>query len=252
MPKLKAIVFDLDGTLTESKQRLETSMGLRIAKLLEQLPVAIFSGAAFHQFEKQVLPFLPETAKKENLHLFPTSAAQCFSFSDGSWRVRYHNDFTSEEKKLIRRALDEGITTTGVIDASTPRFGERIEDRGSQISFSALGQEAPVALKKVWDPDRTKRQPLWQFLTDALPAFHIALNASNTIDITKKGINKKYGIGRLQELLGLDVADMLYVGDALFPGGNDAMVKETGIPTRAVSDPSETARFIEELSAMFE
>jgi hypothetical protein len=42
---------------------------------------------------------------------------------------------------------------------------------------------------------------------------------------------------------------MLYIGDALFPGGNDEVVKETGIETRQTSGPEETARIIRELLA---
>ncbi len=39
-------------------------------------------------------------------------------------------------------------------------WGEQIEDRGSQITFSALGQQAPIEEKKKWDPDFTKREKI--------------------------------------------------------------------------------------------
>jgi len=36
--------------------------------------------------------------------------------------------------------------------------GELIEDRGSQITYSGLGQFAPLAEKVKWDPDFSKRK----------------------------------------------------------------------------------------------
>ena len=42
---------------------------------------------------------------------------------------------------------------------------------------------------------------------------------------------------------------MLFVGDALFPGGNDSPVKRTGIKTIQVRDVDETKRVIEAIVA---
>ena len=246
MPRIAA--FDLDGTLTVTKSPMTATMGARVAALTRVLPVAIFSGAAFHQFERQFFPFLGADARLEQLYIFPTSAAQCYVFENG-WHIRYENDFTPEEKQKIMRALTDGIEKTHVVDDKTPQWGPRIEDRGSQITFSALGQEAPPDAKKVWDQDKKKRTPLWQYLQETIPEFGSAMNAYTSVDITKKGINKAYGIRQLSEITGIAIPDMLYVGDALFPGGNDAIVKETGVPTREVTGPEETARVIDELIA---
>ena len=240
----RAIIFDLDGTLTESKQPLTPEMGALLAQLFATMPVAVFSGAALHQFEQQFLPFLPEGARLENLYLFPTSAAQCYVYADGAWRPVYAHDFTPEEKEKILAALKEGIEKTHIVDDATPAYGERTEDRGAQISFSALGQLAPIAAKKAWDPDKNKRTPLWQLLTEKLPEYNIAMNAMTTIDITQKGINKAYGVRQFAAMLKAEIPELLYVGDALFPGGNDAIVVPTGIPVRAVSGPAEAAAVI--------
>lgn len=245
----RAIIFDLDGTLTESKQPLEREMGISLARLFSNMPLAVFSGGALHQFENQLLAFLPKDAHLENLYLFPTSAAQCYTFSNGLWRVVYTNDFTPEEKEKIVTALKDGIEETHIVDDLTPKFGERIEERGSQITFSALGQTAPPLLKKEWDPDQKKRTPLWKFLKEKIPEFNIAMNAATSIDITREGINKAYGVGKFADMLDLRIPELLYVGDALFPGGNDAVVIPTGIPVRSVSGPAETAKIIEEFTS---
>jgi phosphomannomutase len=242
-----AIIFDLDGTLTESKAALTSDMGLTLARLLQKMPVAIMSGGSYAQFEKQLLPGMPEDANFRNLYLFPTSAAQCYTWQDGSWTVLYSNPLTPEEKSEIQRALADALHQTG-LDVPPPQlWGEQLEDRGSQISWSALGQHAPFEAKKVWDPDRVKRLPVQAILLHTLPGFSVRVNATSTIDITRAGITKAYGVQKFSEILGTPIIEMLYVGDALFPGGNDEIVKETGIDTRQVEGPTETKEVIEEV-----
>lgn len=244
--KPKLLCFDLDGTLAESKQRVSAEMGELLTEVLEVMPVAILSGAGFEQFEKQFLPALPEGAKLEHLFLFPTNAAECFMYTSNAWRPKYDLSFNTLQRGRIMQALKEALAESGLerIPEYRTEWGEQIEDRGAQITFSALGQNAPVEAKKAWDPERAKRKPLYDALKRRLPDFSIGLNASTSIDITKKGVNKAYGIRRLIELTGISVSEMLYIGDALEDGGNDSVVVQTGIKTQEVFGPEETARLI--------
>lgn len=246
---IKTLIFDLDGTLTESKSALTPEMGTVLARLLAQMPVAVMSGGSYAQFQKQLLGGMPADANFKNLYLFPTSAAQCFVWKNGNWELQYSNPFTPEERDRVLHALDESLKETS-LDAPPPQlWGKQTEDRGSQITWSALGQEAPIEEKKRWDPDRTKRMPLQAALLRRLPNYAVRVNATNSIDITREGISKAYGVRRLSEILSIPIADMLYIGDALFPGGNDEIVKEAGIATRQVSGPAETAEVIEKILA---
>jgi len=240
----KLVAFDLDGTLAESKQRVSSDMGELLSQLLKKMPVAVMSGAGFPQFERQFFPAFPADADFTNLYLFPDNAAQCFVYREGSWKPQYDNAFTPAEREHVLKALDEALVETGMRDVPIRVWGERIEDRGAEIVFSGLGQEAPPEEKRKWDPTREKRKPLYDALTKKLPEFAIGLNAMTSIDITRKGITKAYGIRRLAELSGVAIAEMLYVGDALDEGGNDAVVKETGVQTHAVFGPEETAGLI--------
>lgn len=246
----KALAFDLDSTLAESKSPVTPEMGGRLARLLETRSVAVMSGGAWRQFERQLLPALPKDTKRENLYLFPVSAGACFIFQKNHWTPVYDRSFLPHEKKLIMRALSEAMEETGFAEAPVRTWGPRIEDRGAQISFSGLGQEAPVAEKIAWDPDKKKRAPLQEALTRRLPASFIArMNATTTVDITHTDVSKAYGVRKFSELARIPIAEMLYVGDALFPGGNDEVVKATGIPTRQVAGPTETGAVIESVLA---
>jgi HAD superfamily hydrolase (TIGR01484 family) len=245
MPKL--VAFDLDGTLAESKQPVTKEMGELLGKLLQKMPVAVMSGGAYYQFEKQLLPALPSDALLPRLYLFPTSAGRCYMCKNGAWQTAYDHSFTEEEKTVIRKALHEALVETG-LDKPPPRlWGEQIEDRGAQISWSALGQQAPIEEKKKWDPDRKKRMPLRDAFLKRAPDFSVGVNATNTIDITRKGITKAYGIEQLATMSGIPIGEMLYVGDALKEGGNDAVVIPTGVCTKEVSGPIEAAELIEDI-----
>lgn len=243
---IKAFIFDLDGTLTESKSALTVDMGAVLARLIARMPVAIMSGGSYTQFQKQLLSGMPANADFRHLYLFPTSAAQCYTWQNGAWQLLYNNPFTPEEKSQILEALAQSLRETG-LDKQPRLWGEQIEDRGSQITWSALGQQAPVAEKTAWDPDRKKRAPLQAALIKRLPGFSIRVNAHSSIDITREGITKAYGVQRLSDILAMPISDMLYVGDSLFPGGNDEIVKESGVATRQVAGPAETAEVIEEI-----
>lgn len=247
--KPKLVAFDLDGTLAPSKERLSPTIGELLASLLNKMPVAIISGAAFHQFEQQVFPSLPTGTKLEHLYLFPTNAAQCYSYKNGTWIRRYDEAFTKEQQGHILAVLQSALAKTGLNHPEERVWGEQIEDRGAQITFSALGQHAPVDVKQAWDPTHTKRMPLYNLLVEELPDFSIGINAATSIDITQKGINKAYGIRQLAGISGISVSEMLYVGDALEEGGNDAVVLQTGVHTREVFDPEETAKLIQEILA---
>ena len=115
----------------------------------------------------------------------------------------------------------------------------------SQITYSALGQQAPLAEKSVWDPQFEKRKKIQALLVQDLPNFSVRLGGATSIDVTLPGIDKAYGIRKLQEILAISIQEMIYVGDALFPGGNDAPARETGVVCIQVRDPDETKRVIE-------
>lgn len=134
----------------------------------------------------------------------------------------------------------------------TQTWGEVIEDRGSQITCSALGQEAPLEEKKKWDPDYSKRKNIKLMLDKLLPGFSVRLGGTTSIDVTKLGIDKGYGIQKLRDKLNVPIKKMLFIGDALFPGGNDYPAKEAGVACIQVRDVEETKRVIETLIACFE
>ena len=242
----KLIVFDLDGTLAESKSTLDAEMATLLGRLLRTIQIAIISGGDWPQFETQVLSKLADDTRLSNLSLLPTCGTKFYTYA-GVWKTLYSEVFSAQQKKMIIDALHEAPGTAGI--ALEQHWGDVIEDRGSQITFSALGQAAPLAEKKKWDPDFVKRKKIQVILDALLPDYSVKLGGSTSIDVTRPGIDKGYGIKKLQDVLGVGLKEMLFIGDALFPGGNDYPAKEAGVDCIQVRDPSETKRVVEAIIA---
>jgi hypothetical protein len=214
--------------------------------LLSVVKVAVISGGAWLQFEKQVLAHLPKDERLESLSILPTCGTKFFQYT-GDWKQLYAEDFTADEKKKIVGSLNEAVGTAGFAVEKT--WGETIEDRGSQITYSALGQEAPLEEKEKWDSDFAKRKKIKTILDTLIPEFSVRIGGSTSIDVTKPGIDKAYGIRKLRDILGIPVKEMVYVGDALFVGGNDYPAIEAGVISIPVQGPSETKRAIQAIIA---
>lgn len=242
----KLIVFDLDGTIAESKSSLDAEMSALLNDLLGIIKVAVISGGDWPQFEKQLLSNLPDDKRLVNLSVLPTCGTKFFRYA-GDWKKIYSEDFTTVEKQKIVRSLKKAVEEAGF--KVEKLWGAAIEDRGSQITYSALGQQAPLEEKNKWDPDFTKRKKIKAILDTLIPEFSVRLGGTTSVDVTKPGIDKAYGIRKLRDTLGIAIQEMIFVGDALFPGGNDYPAEEAGVVSIQVRDPHETKRVIEAILA---
>lgn len=239
----KLVIFDLDGTLTPPKQDMKPPMAGLLAALMRQIKVAVTSGGGFARFQTQFLKSLPQdTAGLGNLYLLPNSGTKFFVWQS-DWVEKYEENLSESEKKQAVEALRAALERCQM-NRPAQIYGPLIEDRGSQITFSGLGQQAPLELKMKWDPTHEKRRKIVESLQPKIPKFDVRIGGSTSIDITRRGMNKAYGIHKLEQYLGVRLSEMLFVGDALFYGGNDYPVKATGVDCIEVKGPEETERLI--------
>lgn len=243
----KAIVFDLDGTLAESKQSLDAEMAALLSELLYVKKVAIVSGGGLAQIQKQVVNKLPDAEGFKNLFIFPTKGAMMYAFDGKAWVQKYEKALTKDDKEKIRGAFAKVMKEVDFLPKE--HFGEVLEDRETQFTFSALGQNAPTDLKKDWDPDVKKRQILKKLLEQYIPEFQIEIGGSTSIDITEKNIDKAFALEQLCKYENLTISEILFIGDAIFPGGNDYAVVKTGVDTIKVNDYNETKDIIKNIIA---
>jgi phosphomannomutase len=241
----RLVAYDLDGTLAESKQPIDPETAALLARLTKVAMVAVISGGDWPQFKQQLLGNLPNGTDLDRLFLLPASGTKLYRYR-GRWEEIYAELFTDKERGRILGALSSSASAQGLDGARI--WGDQIEDRGSQITFSGLGQRAPLDAKKAWDPDFAKRKRLQAALIPLLPDFAIRVGGSTSVDITRKGIDKAYGMAKLATASAIPASEMIFIGDALYPGGNDYAVHEAGIDTVGVRDVVETRRVSEAIA----
>ena len=244
------IAFDLDDTLAPSKSPIDARMATLLDRLLEVVEVCVISGGDYGQFQTQLVERLQpsDPSALGRLHLMPTCGTQYYRYVGDSpresfWFQQYAENLDPDEKQDALHAVESEAKRLGFWEQET--WGPILEDRGSQITFSALGQAAPVAAKKAWDPTGEKKNTLREAVQALLPGLEVRSGGSTSVDITRMGIDKAYGMTKLAEMTDIPIDDMLFVGDRLDPDGNDYPVKALGVPTHAVTGPADTAAFIE-------
>jgi phosphomannomutase len=243
----KAIVFDLDDTLAPSKGPLEPSMVTALISLLFRVPVCIISGGQFEQFRTQVLDRLAAAPESllSRLHLMPTCGTRYYARRDHTWAQIYAEDLSPDQSLQIRQVLETCARSLGYWQESA--WGDLIEDRGGQVTYSGLGQGAPRAAKAAWDPEGTKRRALQAEVAPLLADFEVRSGGSTSIDVTRRGIDKAYGMRRLMAQLHAAPHELLFVGDRLDVQGNDYPVLALGVPCISVTGWRDTLTVISQL-----
>lgn len=245
----KLIAFDLDGTLSRSKSQISDRMASQLAQLLDNFYVCVISGGKFEQFERQLLSNLRiEPDKLKKLHIMPTCGTRYYSYDtkQKNWHLNYAEDLKPNEKKKIIDALNKGVDDLGYREKKI--YGDCIEDRESQITFSVLGQDIVdklgdkgVDIKEAWDPDDSKKCALRDYVAPLIPEFEVRVGGITSVDVTKPGIDKGYGMKKLMGILDISKEDILFIGDRIREGGNDYPVKLMGIDCIEIDKWEETA-----------
>lgn len=238
----KVLAFDLDDTLAVTKSPISDEMSSILGDILNHFEICIISGGKFEQFEQQVINRLHVNPHILNrLHIMPTCGTRYYRYDEleAKWKIQYAEDLTTEQKKLIEKVLEESAKELGYWEEKPA--GEIIEDRGSQITYSALGQQATPEDKYAWDPDGSKKLALRDLAAQSLPGLEVRAGGSTSIDVTREGIDKAYGMQKLVDAIDISKDDILFFGDKLQEGGNDYPVKEMGIDSLEVTRWEDTA-----------
>jgi HAD superfamily hydrolase (TIGR01484 family) len=238
----KLIAFDLDDTLAITKSPITDRMSELLEKLLVHYDVCVITGGSFEQIKKQVASRLEvEDLLLRKLHLMPTCGTRYYRYHESKheWEQQYAEDLSPTQKKKIIETLEEAAKKLNLWEANPA--GEIIEDRGSQITYSALGQQASPEDKYAWDQDGTKKHAIRDYVAERLDGLEVRVGGTTSVDVTTIGIDKAYGMKKLIEALGISKEEILFIGDKLEEGGNDYPVKAFGIDTIAVDGWQDTA-----------
>ncbi len=244
----KLLAFDLDDTLAVTKSPISDRMAEILGEVLNHFDVCVISGGGYEQFQKQVVSRLHLDGRQlERLHLMPTCGTQYFRYDAvrDEWVRQYAEGLTDEEKERIYRVLEKVARELGYWPENPA--GIVIEDRGTQLTYAALGQEASTEDKIVWDPDSKKRLEIAAKAAPELLDLEIRIGGSTSIDVTRAGIDKAFGMEKIMHLMDWSKEDILFFGDKMQQGGNDYPVKAFGIDSLEVSRWEDTADRLESI-----
>ena len=252
----KILAFDSDDTIVVSKMPATDRMAGLLAELLQWYDICIISGTGFEsviypntvrQIEDKIRN-LPDAALSR-LHIMPTCGTRYYRFTEGEWKLQYQEDLTDEQKARIFDAIETSAKKLDMWEENPA--GEIIEDRLSQITYSALGQQATPEAKYAWaEANKEKRKLLNEAVKSLIPEFEVRTAGTTSLDITKPGIDKAYGIHKLMEATGVSKEEILFFGDKLEEGGNDFPVRAMGVDCIAVERWEDTAYALEGISAI--
>ena len=159
-----------------------------------------------------------------------------------NWEQVYNYPLEPAEITAISQALEQAARELGYWEADQLAPGDEIiEDRGSQVTFSALGQRAGTGAKYAWDPDHAKRNQIATRAKELAPAFDYEVAGTTSVNVFRPGTNKEFGMTHMMQELGVSKGDILYFGDMTQPGGNDYPVVQMGIKTITVRSHEDTA-----------
>lgn len=241
------VVADMDGTLTESRQIAEKPMMKIICRILKKHFFCIISGASYKRIKIQILDLLPAVPDIKNLYVVAQSGAEIWGYSGLLCKKDMHENAKTLVKMLLRghaAPRAELLEKYGIkIGASNPL----IVDKGNQITFSIAGVNTDIEIKKRVDPDTTIRKGIVDNLKPFLPpGIEMAIGGTTSIDFTTKGVDKRFGVQYLQKHLRIGTADIIYIGDKCFKGGNDWIGEKYNY--RNVGCPAEALKILEKLA----
>lgn len=242
MQTYSLIGFDLDETLTKSKEPLTHETATLLSRLLATHNVAIVSGRTFADYQERILDHLPENTNLANLYLLPLSGCELYVYKNNTWEPVYQHHLSEAQVTQITEVLEN---TLPAFPHNTPApHGTQIHVYPAQVSVTIPGGDASLELRSTWDPHQEKRRALIEILKPLLPEFSIRIGGLTSVDITQKGMNKAHGIRSLSKYTTIPEEEMLYIGDALYEGGNDETVLQTNAHTKQTSGPEETKEII--------
>lgn len=236
----KHFFFDLDNTLTPSKALILERHIPVFQKLCATADVTVVSGHGADDIKKHL------RAETEGTYYIMGQNGNRAETKDGT--VLWNRSLSQERKDAIHvfvaKAQDH-------LKLSVKDEHDLVEDRDSQIAYSLIGHHEDPEVKKAFDPRHEKRIALMNDLARDVAALHdagveVRSGGTTVLDFFELGKNKGFNVAAFIARMGWQTQDCLYLGDALFPGGNDETVIGV-IPTHAVNGPDDTFTFINEM-----
>lgn len=214
MGKTRLIAFDLDGTLTQHKTPLaQPNLGV-LDSLGEKYKLLMVGAGMCSRIFRQMNGYPIDIIGNYGMQ-FCTYNAETKAL-DKVFDMHAPCDRESVERRIT--ALRERF-------GYTEYTGDNVEYHDSGcVTFPLLGTKADIAAKLAFDPDRSKRKPLYPAVRNAFPDYTVFIGGSSSFDFAPFPYNKYYALDKYCAEYGYSHDEVVYVGDDYGPGGNDEAV----------------------------
>ncbi len=214
MGKTRLIAFDLDGTLTQHKTPLaQPNLGV-LDSLGEKYKLLMVGAGMCSRIFRQMNGYPIDIIGNYGMQ-FCTYNAETKAL-DKVFDMHAPCDRESVERRIT--ALRERF-------GYTEYTGDNVEYHDSGcVTFPLLGTKADIAAKLAFDPDRSKRKPLYPAVRNAFPDYTVFIGGSSSFDFAPFPYNKYYALDKYCAEYGYSHDEVVYVGDDYGPGGNDESV----------------------------
>ncbi len=235
-------IFDVDDTLAESFGPIYPVSAKIICSLLCSGKTVIFATCRSKELiEDRVLAELPCGSKYFNqIYLQPTGGAAMYKWQNNTWVEEYAERMSDSENNKIIRIYKKALKA---IDPQLTNNPYALDKDGTMLSIAALQPGSPREERATWDPNQEKRKKIIDLILAEVDVDGLDVNVggASSINIARSGVDKAYGINKLFKILKLDKSKALFVGDGIYPGGNDYCILQTGIDTVRADSPEDFA-----------
>ncbi len=226
----KHLFFDMDQTIAPARQKMLPEMYEFLSSLSED--IIVVSGSSIEQMPHQLGDLRSYRLGQNGNHAVAPDGTELW--------------YTPLDEHHRTEILDHINEVIEILEHELNHDWAPIEDRGAQITFSPIGNTAPVDIKKAYDPDRSKRLSLLEKIPFASEDLIVKIGGSTSLDYLHKDRHKGTNVARLIEFMNWNKDECIYFGDGLYPGGNDEAVIGV-IETVLVNDHEDCYRKLKEM-----
>ena len=225
--KIRLVALDMDGTITQHRTPLEPAGRAALDALAERFRLVIVGAGACRRIHGQLNGYPIDVIGNYGME------AGEYDRESGGLVIVESQTVTVEPRDIVRGRVAALRRAFGMETFA----GESVEFHASgMITFPLLGTKADIADKLAFDPDRSRRRPLYPVVKEAFSQYTVFLGGSSSFDIVPKPFDKLWALERYCARHGFARDEVVFFGDDYLEGGNDRQVYESDIAFVPVDD----------------
>ncbi len=209
----KLLCFDLDGTLTQHRSKLEKNNALLLDELKRKYALVMVGAGNAPRIYAQMNGY--------PIDIIGNYGMQEGKTINGEFKI-VREDVSHPDKKFFIKNVQYLREKYGY----TQYKGEPIEFHSTgMVTFPLLGTAADISDKLTFDPTRAKRKVLYPEVCEIFKDYTVYIGGSSSFDFSEKKYNKYDAVMRYAKRNGYEKDEILFIGDDFGDGGGDSHIR---------------------------